>query len=199
MGEREVLFLKLEDELKRRLIAAFLLSLLLSGCAPSQAEIQKAIAQTQTAVPTVLPTSTIAQTVTATLSADQLEAAWTTFEQTIVSLITSVEGVRVVKWVRLTDGVIDIKLQTKWQAADSQPKVSYDIIRQLSGFCTNTMEAQIAAYTGVTAPSIRITTLSVDELYVFESLTTFDQCVTMGFGDLNFADWQKEANIKQIQ
>ena len=190
--------------MKKTVLFLFLAGLLLAGCAPSEADIQLAIAQTQTAMaaalpaPTNTPEPTPALAEAATLPAEQ-QSAWFTFEQTIVSLITSVEGVRVVHWVKLTDGVIEIDLQTKWQAADSQPKVAYDVIHQLSGFCTNTMEAQIAAYTGVTAPSIHITTESVDELYVFKSLTTFDQCVKVGFGDLNFTDWQKEANLKQIK
>jgi len=190
--------------MKKVILFIFLAGLLLASCAPSEADIQLAIAQTQTAIAAALPTPTntpeptLALAETATLPAEQ-QSAWFTFEQTIVSLITSVEGVRVVHWVKLTDGVIEIDLQTKWQAAESQPQVAFDVIRQLSGFCTNTMEAQIAAYTGVTAPSIHITTESVDELYVFESLTTFDQCVTVGFGDLNFADWQKEVNLKQTK
>jgi hypothetical protein len=194
--------------MKRLIAFCFVSCLILTACAPSQAAIQLALAQTQTAAPTntpvptntpLPPEPTAALAVTPSLSPEQISAQWTTFEQTITSLITSVDGVRVVHFARLEDGVIHIDLQTKWQAASGQLQVAYDVIERLSGFCTNTMETQIAAFTGVTDPPILITTQSVDELYVFESKTTFQQCVTVGFGDLNFVDWQKEAITKQVK
>ncbi|MHC1740059.1 MAG: hypothetical protein AB9897_02995 [Anaerolineaceae bacterium] len=104
-----------------------------------------------------------------------------------------------VHWVRMDGNVIDVDLQTKWQAADGQPPVHFAIISQLAGFCSNSMEQQILSYTGVLDPSIRITTQSVDELYVFESVTTFQQCVSVGFNDLNFKDWQTQAVLKQLK
>jgi hypothetical protein len=190
--------------MKRFFSFALLAGLLLAACAPSNAQIQLTLQQTQTAAPTATPAAsatpvaTTTADVTATISPNQV-AAWDTFEATITSLIVSVIGVRVVHWVRLDGNIIDIDLQTKWQAADSQPQVHFDVIRTLSGFCTNTMEQQILDYTGVKDPSIRITTESVDELYVFQSLTTFQQCVSVGFGDLNFKDWQPAANLTQTK
>jgi hypothetical protein len=182
----------------------FLFALILASCAPSEAQIAAALAQTQTAAATAIPlptdTATPAPTIalTATTSAQQT-AAWDTFETTIVSLVTSMEDVRIVHWVRMVDGVINIDFQTKWQAADNQTQSQYNVIKQLSGFCTNTMEQQIYSYTGVMDPSIHITTQSVDDLYIFESTTTFQQCVDIGFGNLNYKDWLTQAVITQTK
>lgn len=190
--------------MKRLIPILILLSLSLSACAPSEAQIAAAIAQTQTAAytppatetatPTALPTDTPSPSDTPTPSLD-----FSSFEAYIVSTINSVEDVRVVHWVRLENGVVNIDFQTKWQAADNQPQAHYNIIKQLSGFCANSSADQVLLYTGVADPSIHITTQSVDELYVFESTTTFKQCVSVGLNGLNFKDWQTQAEVTQTK
>lgn len=183
----------------KRLIPVFMvLAIILSSCVPSEAQIAAALAQTQTAAPTATSIPTETPTPLATTSAQQT-AAWDTFESTITSLITSMDDVRVVHWVRMENGVINIDFQTKWQAAENQTQAQYNVIKQLSGFCTNSMEQQIYNYTGVMDPSIHITTQSVDELYIFESTTTFQQCVDVGFGNLNYKDWTSQVIIMQTK
>ncbi len=194
---------------KITLFTLIVLGCFLAACAPTPAEIQLSIAQTQTAslpsaTVTPLPSATPEPgAVTATASAGTIspeqQAGWFTFEQTINSLITAVDGVRIVHWVNLADGIINIDFQTEWTAAENQPEAQFAVIKQLAGFCSNTMADQIKAYTGVDKPSIRITTQSVDERYEFESLTTFDQCVHVAFGDLNYKDWQTQAGVKQLK
>jgi hypothetical protein len=175
-----------------------LFCLSLSTCAPSDAQIAAAIALTQTAAYTPPATETATPTVlpsqTSTPALD-----YSTFEAYIVSTINSIEDVRVVHWVRLENGVINIDFQTKWQAADNQPQAHYNIIKQLSGFCANSSSDQVLLYTGVADPSIHITTQSVDELYIFESTTTFKQCVSVGLNELNYKDWQAQAVITQTK
>lgn len=188
-----------EGKLKKIIAFTCFLSLLLAGCAPSAEEIQLAIAQTQTAsAPTFTPTPLVTATPETTATLDP-GSMWFTLEQSVNNLITGVDGVRVVHWVKLNDQTIDIDLQTEWQAAENQPEVAFAIIKQLSGFCSNTMSDQIKSYTGVADPSIRITTTSVDERYEFTSLTTFEQCVSVAFGDLNYKDWQTAAQVTQLK
>jgi hypothetical protein len=190
--------------MKRLVPILILFCLSISACTPSEAQIAAAIAQTQTAAytppatetvtPTVLPSDTPTASDTPTPALD-----YSTFEAYIVSTINSVEDVRVVHWVRLENGIVNIDFQTKWQAADNQSQAHYNIIKQLSGFCANTSADQVLLYTGVSAPSIHITTQSVDELYVFESTTTFKQCVSVGLNELNYKDWQAQAEITQTK
>jgi hypothetical protein len=147
---------------KFALIPFLLFTLALSACAPTPEEIQASIAQTKqaslpTATFTPLPSNTpepaaatalaSASAPTATLSAEQ-QASWFTFEQTINNLITAVDGVRIVHWVKLEGGVIQIDFQTEWTAAENQPEAQFEVIKQLAGFCSNSMADQIKAYTG---------------------------------------------------
>ncbi len=180
----------------KKFAIVLLIPLLLTACIPSPEEIQQSIDQTQTAA---APTATPVPVATATPEATDQFAMWFTLEQTINNLITGVDGVRVVHWVKLDGEVIEIDLQTEWHAAENQPEVAFAIVKQLSGFCSNTMADQIKAYTGVDQPSIRIVTTSVDERYEFTSLTTFEQCVSVAFGDLNYQDWQTAANVTQLK
>lgn len=182
--------------MKKTMFITLLVTLILAACAPSPEEIQASIAQTQTAA---APTFTPTPAETATPAATDQYSMWFTMEQTINNLITGIDGVRVVHWVKLDGDVIEIDLQTKWQAAENQPEVAYAIVKQLSGFCSNTMADQIKAFTGVEKPSIRINTTSVDDRYEFTSTTTFEQCVTVAFGDLNYADWQTAAGVTQVK
>lgn len=194
--------------MKRLFVLIFFACSILSACSPSEAQIAAAIAGTQTAaytppptntpLPTAAPlptdTPTVLPTTTPTPALD-----FSTFESYIVSTINTVDDVRVVHWVQLEDGIVNIDFQTKWQASENQPQAHYNVIKQLSGFCANSMEDQIRKYTGVSNPSIRITSQSVDELYVFDSTTTFKQCVAVGLNELNYKDWQTQAIVKQTK
>lgn len=188
--------------MKRLVILIFIASILLSACSPSEAQISAAIGQTQTAGYTPPPTVTSLPTATSIVlptNTPTLVYDFSTFESYIVSTINSVDDVRVVHWVRLEDGVVNIDFQTKWQASENQPQAHYNITKQLSGFCANSMEDQIRKYTGVSTPQIHITSQSVDELYMFESTTTFKQCVAVGLNELNYKDWLTQAEVKQIK
>lgn len=193
--------------MKRLIVLVLFLGLILTGCAPSAEAIQQAIAQTQAAAATATPlptntpeaTPTIEVPPTATLSATEMAVNWDTFNKIVLNLITPVDGVAMIHWVRLDGGVVEIDLQTEWTAQEAQPQVAFDIIKQLSGFCLQTSEDYIKQLTGVSDPKIRINTQSADNLYKYTSTTTFLMCVNIGFGDLNYADWQVESGLTQLK
>ena len=172
-----------------------LLCLILAGCAPSEEAVQRAIALTQTAAPTSTPlpaTATPEPTPAQTLSPAEFEAGASQYETLINNLLQGMVSVHVVHWVRfISDGVIDIDLQTAWRAPDAQAQTHYEIIQMLSGFCTNSYQSQIEAATGVTDPVLKITTQSLDERYVYTSQTSFYDCVQVGFKYMNFDEWVK--------
>ena len=183
-----------------------LLMVVATGCAPSAGAVQTAIAETQAAaatatrvfvtatqgsIATISPSETPQPLVTSTNTntSGEAERFRTEFLDVIATLETT-DGidVKAVTLARFDNGVLEIEIKTLWSSRDSQPDVSYDIIRVLSEPIAKFNREKFEQLAG--GPfSIRLTSYSSEGKYRYQSLTDYDLLIKVANRAVSYDEW----------
>jgi hypothetical protein len=186
----------------KKIYLIFIVTILfLSSCAPSPEAIQKAIEQTQTAMPTAIntkiPTSTFTQPPTLTPKATMTETIDQINQQlksVLIDGISSLDGVQKVNSIVFGNGEFQIEVVTNWSSQDHQPQVSYEIMQYLSILCNHFKQDYFSFIVGNKSPIFSITTYSAMNEYRYKSSTQYDTCVKIGNKDISYEEWIIDSN-----
>ena len=167
----------MEGILKKLFLIVFVTVFLLSGCAPSEEAIQRAIAQTQaslptsTQIPTQKPTTTPAPSSTPEETIEELRIEFTNL---MIKIVKEDENVESVNLVRGNNGVLEIEVMGVWASKDRQPNVNYQLTKTLAFYLLsseNTTENILSGLAGGDSLfSIAITTISSGQDYRYYSI-----------------------------
>lgn len=182
--------------------------MILPACAPaapSADAINTAIAQTEAANPTETqsptrtpkPTNTLEPTATTqpTLTATPAPSVDEVREQlldAVVSDLASFEEVEEVTLVRFAEGMLEIELKTVWASQDSQPDISWTVIRTFSDAFADFDKDNLELVAG--GPFvIALTTYSMNGDYRYQSVTDWDTIQKLASKSISFEEWTTAA------
>jgi multidrug efflux pump subunit AcrB len=185
----------------KKSISIIILVLFLAGCAPTAEQVQKAIAQTQTAMPTNAPVATTIPT-SIILPSPTFEATST---ESIVEInqelkgalakeISSLDGVQQLDLINFGNNSLTIEVKTAWESRDNQSDVSYQIIQIVSYLCSHLKQDYFEYVLGGTTPKFIITTYSKTGHYKYQSITDYDTCVQVGNKEISYSGWVSASN-----
>lgn len=198
----------------KNFIALILFVFILSACGPSPEQVQKAIEETQQAdqktqvagivastqnAPTATATKTKAPTRTPVPTKTPKPSATPTATQSMVEtrekLVESIKNamslhpdIESVNMVRITDGVLEIELKTKWASRDMQPDVNYSIAKDLAGIFGKYPKSYNEEVMG--GPFLlRLVIYSTDGDYRYQSETNYELAVSLAKQSVSFDEW----------
>lgn len=209
----------------KKILLLLLVLFLFAGCGPSEAEIQKAIMETQTSASRTEPTETPYNILIKPTDPSILTKAPTrrpsptyrptkTFSSPLptktpnaeILIQTVIDGLseailkytdtKVINTFRRGTMSLEIEVKTKWASKDSQPDVSYEIIKVLSDVFGQSTEAKALNFVKGNPDhfSILLTTYSTDGDYKYQSLTYYDTLVKLYKKQINYDEWVQETN-----
>lgn len=192
-----------------------------SGCAPSEAAIQTAIAATgsageaeteKTSAPartrTPRPTRTITATVTlrptATEKPTEIPTATKTneeieelFKEGIIILLETMlaNDIENINLARIRENVYELEIKTQWASRDYQPDVTYKIVQYFAMFAKTTLaddsDWRSRFPDGV---SLSLLTYSTNGDYPYQSFTDFDTLLDVDGKNISYQEWIVAAN-----
>jgi hypothetical protein len=142
----------------------------------------------KTPSPTLMPAPT--NTVEPTVSLDETRES---ILADVVDILESLDDVEAVNLARFDHGALEIELQTVWASQDSQPDVSYTIIRLLSTMFGDIPQYKLGALTSGLF-QIHLVTYSTDGDYRYESLTDLETLNKVLNKEISYEEWLTAAN-----
>jgi len=201
----------------KKLLLITLVFILLAGCGPSEADIQKAIEETQAAAPTIEPTEEPTQQPTKKPTptyrpTKTLNSPLPTITPNVQSIVNNtIEGLQElilgytetesINVIRPGKEAFEIEVKTMWASKDSQPDVSFEIIKILADVFGNTTETQLLNFIDgeVDNFSVIITTYSTDGDYKYQSRTYYDTLIKLYNKRLSYEEWVQESSADFAQ
>lgn len=196
---------------------------LLVGCQPSAEDIERAIAQTQAALPptststqvplatnTPRPTATARATSTSTKEPTALPTNTSTpdsvkiIEKVIADLsdlLLNYADVSSITTIRRGELSFEIEAKTKYSSQSNQPDVSFQIIRMLAEIFAPLGEGKALNFVKGDPEhfSISLTTYSEDGDYKYFSQTDFDTLVNLYKKQITYEEWVIESGAGFVE
>ncbi|KKM08430.1 hypothetical protein SY88_23870 [Clostridiales bacterium PH28_bin88] len=192
-----------------------------SGCAPSEAAIQTAIAATgsageaeteKTSAPartrTPRPTRTITATVTlrptATEKPTEIPTATKTNEELEKIIKDGIEAllmtfleqdINIINLIRIEEDIIQVELKTKRYVRDSQPDISYKVVQQIATFA-GLWEKENSPLKNLFPDGFNLSllTYSAEGNYPYDSFTNFETLLDVDKKNISYQEWVELAN-----
>lgn len=182
----------------------------LVACQPSAADIEKAIAQTQAAMPTDMPTATPeptkkivntarpwpTNTRIPTMTKVPITSTPTHSVQDILNDVATLimaydDGVESVTTIRPGSESLEVELRTQWASRDRQPDVSFQVIKTLADVFGDIKESSALKVVDGSPEhfSILLTTYSTDGDYKYSSLTYYEDLVKLHNKQITYDEW----------
>lgn len=179
-----------------RIFVLLVICLVVAGCSPSPAAVQKAISETQTAYPTATTTQTPVPTETPTpipkptnTPTDSLPAIRQKIFQEIHDLLENVPGVQIVRPVTGIEGVLYIEVLTIWDYEDDQPGVSWDLINALGVIAQNDERSLLTLTGGEGGFLVDLTTYSAWMAWEYHSTTDYYTLQKIYTKKITYEEW----------
>jgi hypothetical protein len=106
----------------------------------------------------------------------------------VVADVSGYEGVQNVTVARLNNGVLEIELKTRWASQDSQPDVSFTVIRALAvSFAP--LDRDTLEYVAGGPFQIHLTTYSADGNYPYHSVSDWETLNNLATKGISHEEW----------
>jgi len=202
----------------KKTILFLLVLILLVACGPTEADIQQAIEETQAAAPTAEPTKNIEPTEEPTKKptrkpsptyrpTNTFSAPLPTNTPNVQSIVNkTIEGLQElilgftdtesINMIRPGKEAFEVEVKTMWASKDSQPDVSFEIVKVLADVFGQTTEYQLLNFIDgeVDKFSVIITTYSTDGDYKYQSQTYYDTLIKLYNKRITYEEWVQESN-----
>lgn len=200
----------------KKIFVVVLILMVLTACQPSEEAIQQAIAQTEAAKPTetAIPTlqiftETVTKTIAPTLTTQPIVTKSPTigFSETpsfsedeliqrfldgINELIMTIAGNEVdsINLLRMDNYVLEVELKTRWASKDSQPDVSYEIVKYVSLFAEAWLNPDsLFKDLNPDGFDLSLTTYSIDGDYRYSSYSNFETLLKVYKKSISYDEW----------
>jgi len=198
----------------KKIFVVVLFLMAITACQPSEEIIQKAITETEAAKPieTVIPsTETPENTATSTKAPTSTNKPTSTINSTIepTSTVspqditnTLLDGVEILvlemaeddvdsfNLKRMNENVMEIELKTRWASKNSQPDVSYIVVRWISFFANALLDPD-SNFKEIYPDGfdLSLTTYSVNGDYKYSSFSNFDTLLKVYNKSISYNEW----------
>lgn len=203
----------------KKIILLSLVFILLAGCGPTEADIQQAIEETQAAAPTIEPTDPNQPTKEPTRKPTPTYRPTNTFSAPLPTKTPSAESIvnntieglkelilvysdtESITVIRPGKEAFEIEVKTMWASKDSQPDVSFEIIKIVAEVMGTATETQLLYFIDGYAEkfSVIITTYSTDGDYKYQSRTYYDSLIKLYNKQITYDEWVQESNAGFMQ
>jgi hypothetical protein len=198
----------------KKIFVVVLILMVLTACQPSEEAIQKAIAETEAARPTEtqipptempentatntkvptstkIPTSTILPTIEPTSTVSPQDITNTLLDGVEILVLEMAEDdVDSFNLKRMNENVMEIELKTRWASKNSQPDVSYIVVRWISFFANALLDPD-SNFKEIYPDGfdLSLTTYSVNGDYKYSSFSNFDTLLKVYNKSISYNEW----------